>query len=761
MRASYSEDMSTIYRTTSYSLELLIAEIKQGRIGLPDIQRPFVWGTAKARDLLDSMYRGYPVGTLLFWETGAAPGLRQIDDDAQTVARMAIVDGQQRLTSLYAVMTGQSVLHKNYKREHIRIAFNPIVERFEVTNAAIQRDPEYIPDIAAVWESHRETVRGFLNRFSESRGGDLVEAEKDLYEDRIDRVRDLKKFVFQAIEINEQVDPAEVGEIFVRANSKVVPLNQSNFILTLMSVYWDKGRHELEGFCRRAADTRALGPSPRNHFIDPQPDQMLRAAAGLAFRRGKMDKVYNVLRGKDLNTGEIAEERRIKQFRTLKHSQDEVLDLTNWHQFLKCLNLAGFRHRRMLTSDTALIYTYIIWLIGHRDTDLDRDSLQVVIARWFFMVHTTRRYTNSPETQLEADLSRLAEAGSGGEAFEEELNRLIALELTSDYWKITLPNALDTSAAKSPALSAYWAALVLLDAQALFGRMRVRDLLDPVVTSPRSLERHHLFPRSHLAGLGIKAPKIVNAIANMAFVDWPENTSIGSRGPSEYLPEIREILSPERWEQQTFHHALPRGWEQLDYPEFLEKRRNLMAKVVREGFDRISRSTPEIDRTIRDLLRAGESQTLEFKSSARYNIRAARHDKSMEHVIVKTVCGFLNSEGGTLLIGVDDEAQLVGLDHDLSIFGIRANLDRYELWLRQRLDADLSISTAGLLKIEFVPMPNDVHLCKVSITSSGKPVFAKPLEGNHPPRDFWVRIGNATKQLYGYDQHEYIKDHWG
>lgn len=753
--------MSTIYRTTSYSLELLIAEIKQGRIGLPDIQRPFVWGTAKARDLLDSMYRGYPVGTLLFWETGAAPGLRQIDNEAQTVARMAIVDGQQRLTSLYAVMTGQPVLHKNYRREHIRIAFNPIAERFEVTNAAIQRDPEYIPDIAAVWGSHRETVRSFLRRFSESRDGDLAESEKDLYEDRIDRVRDLKKFVFQAIEINEQVDPAEVGEIFVRANSKVVPLNQANFILTLMSVYWDKGRHELENFCRRAADTRALGPSPRNHFIDPQPDQMLRAAAGLAFRRGKMDKVYNVLRGKDLNTGEIAEERRIEQFRALKQSQDEVLDLTNWHQFLKCLNLAGFRHRRMLTSDTALIYTYIIWLIGHRDTDLDRDSLQVVIARWFFMVHTTRRYTNSPETQLEADLSRLAATGTEGKAFEEELNRLIALELTSDYWKITLPNALDTSAAKSPALSSYWAALVLLDAEALFGRMRVRDLLDPVVTSPRSLERHHLFPKRYLAGLGVKAPRIVNAIANMAFVDWPENTSIGSRGPADYVPEIKERLSPERWERQAFHHALPRGWEQLDCPEFLEKRRNLMAGVVREGFDRISRSTPEMDRTIRDLLRAGESQTLEFKSSARYNIRAARHDKKMEHVIAKTVCGFLNSEGGTLLIGVDDDGGVVGLDLDLSTFGPRANLDRYELWLRQRLDADLSISTAGLLKIEFLPMPHDVHVCKVSITSSGKPVFAKPLEGSHPPRDFWVRIGNATNQLYGYDQHEYIKDHWG
>ncbi|MCY3580480.1 MAG: DUF262 domain-containing protein [bacterium] len=750
--------MSNLYRTTTYSLQSLIEDIRQGRIGLPEIQRPFVWKPIQARDLLDSMYRGYPVGTLLFWDTGAEAGLRQIDNDRESVPRMAIVDGQQRLTSLYAILTRRPVVDKNFQHKEIKIAFSPTLERFEVSNAIIQRDPEYIPDIAEIWGKHRSTVRSFLSRLSISRDEELSEAEQDALEDRIDKVRDLGRFPFQAIEINEYVDPAEVAEIFVRTNSKGVILNQSNFILTLMSVYWDKGRRELEDFCHRAANPAGSVPSPHNHFINPEPSDMLRAVAGLAFRRGRLDNVYNVLRGKDLDTGKFSEERRTAQFRILQEAQDEVLDLTNWRQFLKCLNMAGFRHRRMLTSDIALIYSYVFWLIGKRDTDLDRNSLQVLIARWFFMAHTTRRYTGSPETRVEADLARISKIDNNGEAFKNELNRMIDLELTNDYWQINLPNALDTTAPKSPALSAYWAALVLLDAEALFGRIRVRALLDPVITPPRSLERHHLFPKGYLQKIGVDRKKW-NAIANMAFVDWPENASIGSKSPSEYLPGLKEKIGPDRWAQQSYHHALPRGWDQLDYQEFLEKRHKLIAEIVRKGFYRINQDTQDYDKTLVDLIRSGESHTVEFKSTARYNLKAGRHDKKMEHVIVKAVCGFLNSEGGTLLIGVDDEGKVLGLEDDLSTFKNKPNMDKYELWLRNRLEADLSIATAGVIQIEFPSTP-DGDVCKVQVSPSGRPVFAKPLEGNLPHMEFWVRIGNATKQLYGVEQHEYIDKHW-
>lgn len=281
---------------------------------------------------------------------------------------------------------------------------------------------------------------------------------------------------------------------------------------------------------------------------------------GLAFRRGRLSHVYNLLRGKDLETGEVSAERRQQQFEELRRAQDDVTDLTNWHEFLKCLGAAGFRSRRMIASKNALIYTYILWLIGRRDFGLDLKILRPIIARWFFMAHTTGRYTSSPESAIEADLARISALPQGdGDAFRSELDRIVRSNFTGDYWEISLPNRLDTSAARSPVLYAYWAALNLLDAELLFSRLRVRDLLDPAVTAPRNVERHHLFPKAHLAEMGVTANTRINAIANMAFLDWPENASISAGDPAEYWPALTGSMDPDRVKKQAYWHALPIG----------------------------------------------------------------------------------------------------------------------------------------------------------------------------------------------------------
>ncbi|AXV04992.1 hypothetical protein DVS28_a0285 [Euzebya pacifica] len=755
----------TLYRDTGYSLTHLVEDIKHGNIALPDIQRPFVWSSAKTRDLFDSLYRGYPVGTLMFWETGADVGTRQVGGgDSERVAKMLIVDGQQRLTSLYAVLTGQAVLTKTFQEKRIRIAFRPSDESFEVTDAAIEKDPEFIPDITALWNNgYRPTVRGFLARLAEARDGDLTEADEDALEDRIDRVYDLQNFRFQVIELNAAADEGQVAEIFVRINSEGVKLNQADFILTLMSVHWEKGRRQLEQFCRDAVDPGVQGPSPKNPFIDPSPDQLLRAGIGLAFRRGRLQHVYNILRGKDLETGDVSEERRDEQFDELRHAQDEVLDLTNWHEFLKCLTHAGFRSRRMITSENAVVFTYILWLIGKRDFGLDHKRLRGVIARWFFMSHTTGRYTSSPESQIEADLGRVAALDPGdADAFCGELDRIVRANFTRDYWEISLPNRLDTSSARSPVLFAYWASLNLLDAEALFSDLRIRELLDPNVTAPRSIERHHLFPKAFLGKEGVSGARRVNAIANMAFLDWPENATISADDPVVYWPAMTEAMEPERVKRQAYWHALPVGWEQLDYMTFLERRRSLIAEVVRDGFERLweERSHSSPSTTLADMITIGESQTQEFKSTARWNVRAGQADKKMEHVIVKTVCGFLNAEGGNLLVGVEDDGNVIGLDLDMQTLGSKANRDGYELFLRQVLDANLSVHTAATVRIHFEEAEGR-DVCIVSVAASGKPVFAKPHQGGGSPTEFWVRTGNATKQLHGDDMIDYQRDHWG
>ena len=751
-----------LYRDVGLSINHLVLDIGAGRIALPDIQRPFVWSSAKARDLFDSMYRGFPIGTIMLWETGVETGTRQIGSAEGATPKYLIVDGQQRLTSLYAVLTGQQVLTKTFDHKRIRIAFRPTDMTFEVTDAAIERDPEFVADITALWaEGRRKTMREFFQRLGESRESGLSQADEDVLEDRLDRLHDLKEFRFQVIELASAADEEQVAEIFVRINSAGKQLNQADFILTLMSVHWEKGRRALEAFSRAAVDPSVVGSSPRNPFIEPTADQMLRVGIVLAFRRARLQHVYSILRGKDLETGDVSPERRAAQFEALAKCQEHSLDLTNWHEFLKCLHAAGFRGKRMITSDNAVLFSYALWLIGRIDFSLDLKSLRGVISRWFFMAQATGRYTSSPESQLESDLGRIADLPAGdGQAFIGELDRIVAANFTNDYWEITLPNRLDTSAPRSPALFAYLAALNLLDAEVLFSDISTRLLLDPGAVAPRSIERHHLFPRKYLGTLGITGVRQVNAIANMAFLDWSENTEISGDAPGDYWPVMSTKVSPERLKRQIHLHALPVGWEQLDYPTFLQRRRALIAKVTREGFALLWGTEPaRREATILDVIAAGESQTTEFKSTARWNSHTGQADPKLEHIILKTVCGFLNAEGGTLLIGVEDAGQVLGLDNDFGTLS-KANVDGYELFLRQLLDGGLTQTTAATVRVRFETLDGR-QVCAVSVAASGKPVFAKPPKGSPTNAgEFWVRTGNATKQLHGDDLLDYKSQHW-
>jgi uncharacterized protein with ParB-like and HNH nuclease domain len=156
----------TLFRTTRFDLDHLVKNIDRGDVALPDIQRPFVWANRKVRDLLDSMLKGFPVGYLLFWATGAEVGARAIgvDDKDESVPRWLIVDGQQRLTSLYSVFSGHPVVREDYSESRIRIAFRPLDARFEVTDAAIEKDPEFLPDITPLWKDYKLTVNAYLKR---------------------------------------------------------------------------------------------------------------------------------------------------------------------------------------------------------------------------------------------------------------------------------------------------------------------------------------------------------------------------------------------------------------------------------------------------------------------------------------------------------------------------------------------------------------------------------------------------------------------
>lgn len=750
----------TLFKEVNYSLLKLIEDIDNGEIGLPDIQRPFVWNNAKVRDLFDSMYSGFPVGYLLFWGNANTQGAKQIGVDGKqtSVPRLLIVDGQQRLTSLYAVLRGVPVINSDFEEATIRIAFRPRDASFAVADATIEKDPEYIPNISALWSGEKPRnrfVKDFLTRLRGSR--DVSEDDADHLYESIDRLYDLHSYPFTALELSSTVDEEQVANVFVRINSKGVTLNQADFILTLMSVWWDEGRAELEKFSRESRKPSTSSASPFNHFIEPDPDQMLRVAVGLGFKRGQLRHVYSLLRGRDLDTGVHTDENREAQFEKLRDAQAYTLDLVNWHEFLNTLVRAGFRSSGMISSNLALLYAYAFFLIGKRDFKVERGRLRTLVARWFFATAMTGRYSSSPESTVEGDFALLRGLNTDDE-FVATLEKVIDDTLTEDFWNIGLPNDLVSSAGRSPALYAYYAALNLLDARVLFSKLKVNDLFDPAIKGKRSaLERHHLFPKAYLKKMGLESTKETNQIANFALLEWPDNAAISDAPPSEYFPPlVAELTEPER-ENANFWHALPPAWYEMSYNDFLQDRRKRIAKVVRAGFESLTNleqtaSSASID----ELIAAGESDRVEFKSSARWNSHTGERDARLEQVIVKTVAAFANGEGGTLVIGVNDDGKVLGIDNDLSLMK-KPDADRYQLWITDLLISATDKPTASSLKVTF-PEVGGVQIVRVDVPASDRPVFVS--SGSSTEKDFYLRVGNSTHKLNGEELLAYREKRW-
>ena len=740
-----------LFTTKNYPVSALVEDIALGKIGLPELQRPFVWPNVNVRKLFDSLYRGYPAGFLLLWDTGGEGGLKGIGvDNTRAKPKLAIVDGQQRLTSLYAVIKGVEVLRADFRKERIRIAFNPLSEQFEVTDAAIVKDRAFIPDISALW-APGAYVFDIINEFTEalSRSRELTLVERRNIGAAISRLHNLPQYHFVALELISSINVSTIAEVFVRINGEGKRLNESDFIMTLLSVYWEEGRTEFEAFSRAATQPSGGAASPYNAFIKPAPDQMLRVTAGLALKRARLETVYNALRGRDVKTGLEDPERRNAQFAMMREGQKAALDLGSWHYFLSALTLAGYRGEKMISSKTTLIYCYVLYLIGVRDYGLKRTEVRQQIAEFYYMAALTGRYTSSSETAMDADLSVLSNAKDGA-AFLAKLREIAGATLTPDYWSITLPNALAKAAARSPALFGYQAALIKLDACALYGSARIAALVDPLVNGPKAgVEQHHLFPRAYLESIGVTELRDINQIANFAAVEWPDNIAIGKKPPSQYAPPLDAALSAARRERDYFHHALGPLWWEMPYRDFLADRRGRMAQVVRAAWVELSGGAPTPAPTVDvpALIAAGEGGSVEFKATMRTNLHTGQVDSRMELAVLKSLAGFLNAQGGRLLVGVADDGQVLGLKADGFV-----NEDKMALHL-----VNLVRDRIGELFLPYVhPAFQDQdgeRVLVVRCERGPRPAFVK--EGG--VQRFFVRGGNATAELSGASVTDYVR----
>lgn len=576
-----------IFEIGNRSIASLVSDIEQEVIALPDLQRPFVWEDTKVRDLLDSLFVGFPVGTLVLWHTSGDAAARAVGSERPGLrATTLVIDGQQRLTSLYAVMQGADIVGKDGETRKVSIAFRPRDGRFEVADAAIRRDPEFLPNVTELWTGSRQKSqirRDLLNALRDR--GRIVDASyEDAVERNLERAHGIGDYRFPTVDIRrtaargEEATDEDVADIFVRINNQGTRLGQADFVLTLLSVFHRELRDQIE------EKSRAMSAGA---IVTLDPQQLLRAACAVAFGRARMSAVYRYLRGVDPTTGEANTAARSQRLGQLDAAAQECMQATPWRDYLLRVTHAGFVNQTLVASKNAIVNGFAFYTRGRRQ-GVPKSSLDEALSRWVFGSLLTARYSGSSETKFETDLARVgADDPHDPNAFVRTLDGRLADTITGDYWTQSLVSALETQKARAPAALAFRAAQVVLGARALFSDQLLQNVLDPPAQGGRTAgEVHHLFPEAWLRAHGIRERRHINQVANLADVGWYENALIGGKGPADYVPRVRDKLGigDERWGRMCAEHALPPKWDAMSYGEFLQERRTRMAEIIRIGY---------------------------------------------------------------------------------------------------------------------------------------------------------------------------------
>ena len=565
------------FNPKSYSIENLLNYIETGEIALPELQRPFVWNNIKARDLIDSLYKGLPVGLIILWEVHENNRHNPINPDSKTDPKYLVVDGQQRLTTLFSIVKNSDIVSKSGRNFKIKIAFNPIEEKFEVCNPAIEKDTRWISDISEIFV--RPSTHSFINEYVRKLKEKGIDFNENVVSSRIERLKNIITYPFSIMELSTELDPEEVSEIFVRINSKGQKLNQSDFILTLMSVYWPEGRKEIEKFCKESYKASEKPSSYNPIKITPAPENLIRSIVGLAFNRGRLKYAYLTLKGRDFENKVIDENLRIENFKQLQVAQEKVLNLTNWHDYIKVILSAGFVNENLISSKIAFFINYSFYLIG-KEYGIDYKELESYIRKWFVMTLLTQRYTSSPESQIEEDLKNLTKAN-----YLYYINDQIRVNLTEDFWNIQLPGRLRSSSTINYAYLTYVASHVRDGTKVLFSQIYLRDYLNPLFKAKKKItDTHHIFPRATLKRQNYNR-KEINQVANFLYLEYKDNIKIKDKHPREYFPELANEYENGDFERLYAIYDLPPNFWEMDYEQFLEVRRQLMAKRLKVYFE--------------------------------------------------------------------------------------------------------------------------------------------------------------------------------
>lgn len=584
-----------LFKNIPSKVDDLVRGVRIGRIGLPDLQRPFVWTDNKVRDLFDSMMKGYPIGYVMIWESPADYETKKNvigkNEKIHDEPKELVIDGQQRLTALVAAMYGVVVKDKNFADKEIKISFNPLTREFAVWTPAYERDTEWISRISDVFLAKEQNSiislrRKFIKKANEGRAkknlGELTEDEETTIEDSINALLNLSDFSLPTLEIQYNADEEAVADIFVRVNSGGQKLTENNFIQTLISVYENETSDRINEFSEKSripADNTSY-----NTLLAIEPSHLIRMAVGVGFRRARLRYAYMLLRGKNLKTGKFSEEERQANLDKFKDALDKVMNLNNWHGFINIVGDAGYISNKLIASSNAVVFSYVLYLIAKYDYKLDSISLRKCISKWFFMSTITYFYTGSTESEVENQFADLRDVNTA-EEFIAYIDRIISTRFTDDYFNLTLPSELNSAAAISPAWNGYIAAQIVLNNPMLFSNTPVsKYFIIGSSGTKNAIDKHHIFPKHYLEQIGYTNDRDRNQLANFTYLDYVTNIDISDKAPADYVNAYRQKLGDDGYKKTCEQNALPENFEKMEYSVFLEKRRQLMAQVVRKAY---------------------------------------------------------------------------------------------------------------------------------------------------------------------------------
>lgn len=596
--------MAEKYNASNIAIEQILNFIKSGEIAIPEIQRPFVWKPKQVRDLVDSLYIGYPTGYLIISQS---PNMK-LKDGTLSEGKKIMIDGQQRVTALMTAIMGMEVITADFEKKRIKISFNPLAtdedEFFKVQDNAILKDKKWITDIADVFKT--DFKRGsFVSQYCESN----PEMDSNNLHDILDILIGIKNRQIGIITLDRELTIDEVTEIFIRINSQGAKLNQSDFAMSKIAANVKYGGNTL----RKAIDYFShLAVQPdwynemskdkdfmdskfaakikwlkddREEIFDPGYGDILRVAFMYKFGRGKMKDLVSLLGGRDFETRDYKEEIAENSFEKLTEGVLDFMNEFSFTNFILAIKSAGFISNRLINSQMTLDFAYTLYLILNSNNQIDKTQIKHYISKWYVFSTLTSRYITSPESVMDLDIRRIAEKG-----FLEYFNEMEEANLSDTFWEIGLVQDLETSAINSPFFNVFMAAQVhSSDNSLLMNGTKVRDLITTMG------DIHHVFPKGYLQKNGITDKSKYNQIANYTYLDTQTNISIGDKAPNEYFNVVFEqcvskelkfgnFSDIELLKENLSTNCIPENIISMvaaDYEEFLLERRKLMAKKIK------------------------------------------------------------------------------------------------------------------------------------------------------------------------------------